>query len=71
MVLAMPTSVSELSRHSMRAAMGNRRFRFPDGVAKLRRKVRAHGDELEIDIGWREQIVQTASRDGCSRRGRR
>ena len=71
MVLAMPVSVSELSRHSMRAWMGKpSRSISCDRVAELRREVRPESEDAQFDFGMRWQVRAAASRDGCSRRAR-
>ncbi len=52
MVLAMPVSVEELSRHSMRALdRKSVALDLPNGVAKLRREMRAQNEDAEIDAG--------------------
>ena len=59
MVLAMPVSVSELSRHSMRALMGKpSRSISCDGVAELGREMRAESDDAQLDVGVSGEFAQ-------------
>ena len=59
MVFAMPTSLSELSRHSIlrgygKAVLLDLRHR----AAEFRREMRPHRDEFQIQLGVRGQLTQ-------------
>jgi hypothetical protein len=70
MVLAMPVSVSELSRHSMRATMGKpSRSISRTGVPNSGERCAPSAMTPRSTSGCRCSS-RGASRDGCSRRGR-